>query len=250
MRERLPMWSHRWSHRWPRLLAEALLPCVCALCGGAAQAALCAACEHQFVARRARCACCANPLAVTDASFCCAGCIAQAPAFDATLAAVDYAAPLDRLVLQLKFGAGLALAPWFAAMLRDTVLADPDFLLPNVLCPVPLGQGRLRERGFNQALEIARPLARSLGIKLQPRWLIRARETNAQSALAPGERRDNIRQAFVVAPEAMALVRGQHIGVVDDVMSSGHTLGEVAATLKRFGAARVSNMVFARTPPR
>jgi ComF family protein len=247
MRERLRMWMHH----WPRWLGQALLPCVCALCGGAAQAVLCAPCQRQFVMPNAcRCPCCANPLAATDVAFGCAGCLAQPPAFDATLAAVDYAAPLDRLVLQLKFGAGLALAPWFAAMLRDTVLAHPDFLLPNILCPVPLGPNRLRERGFNQALEIARPLARALGIELQSRWLVRARETSAQSTLAPGARRDNIKHAFAVAPEAVALVRGQHIGLVDDVMTSGHTLGEVAATLKRFGAARVSNLVFARTPPR
>jgi predicted amidophosphoribosyltransferase len=118
-----------------------------------------------------------------------------------------------------------------------------------VLCPVPLGRARLVERGFNQALEIARPLARSLGIPLAPRLALRALDTRAQSSLAPGERKRNIRHAFIVAPDALAMVRGQHIGVVDDVMSSGHTLNELAATFKRFGAARVSNFVFARTPP-
>jgi hypothetical protein len=64
-----------------------------------------------------------------------------------------------------------------------------------------------------------------------------------------GARHNNIRNAFIVAPDALAMVRGQHIGVVDDVMTSGHTLNELAATFKRHGAARVSNLVFARTPP-
>jgi predicted amidophosphoribosyltransferase len=67
--------------------------------------------------------------------------------------------------------------------------------------------------------------------------------------VAPDQRRGNIRNAFIVAPEALAMMRGQHIGIVDDVMTSGHTLNELAAVFKRFGAARVSNLVFARTPP-
>lgn len=239
-----------WSHRWPLALARALLPCACALCGAGCEAAVCAPCHAQFVAaRRQRCGRCANPLGASDARYQCAGCLARRPAFDATLAAADYIAPLDQLVLQLKFGAQLALAPWFAQTLRDVVLEHPGFALPNVLCPVPLGRARLVERGFNQALEIARPLARSLGIPLRARLAIRALDTRAQSSLAPGERRKNLRNAFIVAPDALAMVRGQHIGIVDDVMSSGHTLNELAATFKRFGAARVSNLVFARTPP-
>lgn len=239
-----------WSHRWPLALARALLPCCCALCGGRCEAAVCAPCHADYVTpRRPRCRRCANPLAASDARHLCAGCIAHAPAFDATLAAADYAPPLDQLVLQLKFGARLALAPWFAQALRDALLAQPGFMLPNVLCPVPLGPARLVERGFNQALEIARPLARSLGIPLRARLAIRALDTRAQSSVAPGERKKNIRNAFILAPDALAMVRGQHIGLVDDVMSSGHTLDELAATFKRFGAARVSNFVFARTPP-
>jgi ComF family protein len=237
-------------HAWPRVLAQALLPSACALCGAGCAEALCTPCERQFGAqRRVRCRRCANPLGKVDDGRECAACLVRAPAFDATLAAADYASPLDQLVLQLKFGARLALAPWFARMLRDSVLADPGFLLPNLLCPVPLGPARLAGRGFNQALEIARPLARALGVPLRARLTIRALDTAAQSSLAPGERASNLRHAFAVAPDAVALVRRQHIGVVDDVMSSGHTLNELAATLKRSGAARVSNLVFARTPP-
>jgi ComF family protein len=246
----MPHRPRLWLQHWPLAVARALLPCACALCGVRCDGAVCAPCHAAYVApRRPRCRRCANPLAAADARYRCAGCMAQEPAFDATLAAADYSAPLDQLVLQLKFGAKLALAPWCAAALRDALLAQPGFLLPNLLCPVPLGRARLVERGFNQALEIARPLAGSLGIPLAPRLAIRALDTRAQSSLAPGERKKNIRNAFIVAPDALAMVRGQHIGIVDDVMSSGHTLNELAATFKRFGAARVSNFVFARTPP-
>jgi ComF family protein len=234
--------------RWRRL-ARVLLPSSCALCGQACDGAVCRPCHAQFVTRSPRCARCANPVGAADAGRECAACLTQRPAFDATLAGADYRAPLDQLVLQLKFGGKLALAPWFAGVLRDAVLEHRGFLLPQVLCPVPLGPRRLVERGFNQALEVARPLARHLGIELCERLAVRTLDTRAQSGVAPDQRRRNMRGAFAVAPELLAALRGRHVGVVDDVMTSGHTLGELAATLKRSGAARVSNFVFARTPP-
>ncbi len=235
--------------RWARRLPQALLPSSCALCGGPCDGAVCRPCHAQFVVHAPRCPRCANPVGAADAGRECASCLAQRPAFDATLAGADYLAPLDQLVLQLKFGARLALAPWFAEVLRDSVLAQRGFVLPGVLCPVPLGPGRLAERGFNQALEVARPLARHLGIALCARLALRVRETAAQSGVTPDQRRRNLRNAFAVAPGSLASVRGQHVGIVDDVMTSGHTLDELAATFKRSGAARVSNLVFARTPP-
>lgn len=242
--------------RWPHALLNALLPSVCALCGDGCDGVVCAGCRAAYVLPRTRCARCANPLPATPANVgpglrrddvVCGACLSDAPAFDATVAAADYAAPLDQLVLQLKFGARLALAPWFARMLRDAVLAHPGLPLPDLLCPVPLGSGRLAERGFNQALEIARPLAGALGVALHPRLAARTLETVAQSGVAPAQRRRNVRGAFAVTDPD--LVVGRHVGLVDDVMTSGHTLGELAATLKRFGAARVTNLVFARTPP-
>ena len=235
--------------RWLRTMAHALLPSSCALCGGRCEGAVCPPCHAQFVTPATRCPRCANPVGIADAGRECAACLKERPAYDATVAGADYLAPLDQLVLQLKFGGKLALAPWFAQVLRDAVIDRRGFVLPNVLCPVPLGRQRLAERGFNQALEMARPLARSLGVPLAARLAIRARDTLAQSGVAPDQRGKNIRHAFTVAPEALAMVRGQHVGVVDDVMTSGHTLHELAATLKANGAARVSNFVFARTPP-
>ena len=237
--------------RWSQLAMRALLPWSCALCQARCDAALCAGCADAYTtAHRPRCPRCANPCAAADAMRPCGACQAARPAYDATIAAVDYAAPLDQLVLQLKFGAALALAPWLAGALRHAMLTGTRAPLPNLICPVPLSAARLRERGYNQALEIARPLAHSLGVALYPRLAIRVIDTPAQSGVSMAERKRNLRHAFVVAPEAVALLRGQHIGVVDDVMTSGHTLDELAATLKRFGAARVTNLVFARTPPR
>lgn len=230
----------------PGRLLRAILPSACALCGAQAPEAVCADCERAYVVPTPRCPYCANPSGVLDTGRLCGTCLADAPRFDATLVACDYTAPLDSLVLQLKFGAQLALAPWMARVLRDAIaLAAPE--LPDVLCPVPLGTDRLVERGYNQALEVARPLARKLGLPVAPQLLRRLRETSAQSGTAPGERKKNVRGAFGV--DDTFDVHGRHVGVVDDVMSSGHTLDEIAAVLKRAGAARVTNIVFARTPP-
>lgn len=250
MLSRLRHWSHSLLNRLP-----AAIPCACALCGRDDDSALCEGCNAQFFQRHVRrCLRCALPLPSLpslpgedrfDAT--CGACLKQPPAFDATIAAVDYAAPVDQLVLALKYGSRLALAPLLAAMMRDTLLRTPEFPLPARLACVPLGARRLAERGFNQALEIARPLSRSLGIQLDPQLIWRVRDTRAQALLHPDERRKNIRNAFIVPTNSIDRLRGLHVGVVDDVMTTGETLQEVAATLKRFGAARVTNFVFART---
>lgn len=236
------------AHAFADGLLAILLPSHCVLCGAGGAALLCPGCHAQFFgAGPPRCPSCANPLATSAApAVPCGRCQAERPAFDATIVAADYALPVDRLVLQLKFAGQLALARLFAGLLADAVRrsAAPR---PALLCPVPLGLQRLAERGFNQSLEIARPLGRQLGIAVHAGLAARVRETRAQSSTPHGARHANIARAFAV-PER-ALVAGRHVGLVDDVMSSGQTLHELAATLKRHGAARVTNYVFARTPP-
>jgi ComF family protein len=230
---------------------RAALPCCCALCGRSCGAALCAACRLRYLADMAcRCDACGLSLSPHDAGLLCGACLKRPRAFDQTIVATDYAAPLDQLVLKLKFGAQLALAPMFAALLQAALKARAPDAMPDLLTAVPLGAARLAERGFNQSLEIARPLARSLGIPLAARLLVRSRETPPQSLLPPGERRANVRRAFTLTPQAVELVRGRHVALVDDVMTTGETLDAVAATLKRFGAAQVSCLVLARTPPK
>ncbi len=242
MPERLRLWTQR----WPRALMRALLPSACALCGALGEEAVCGACRDAYVGPpRARCPVCANPV---SGAGCCGACLADPPAFDAVVAGCDYAAPLDQIVLRLKFGGQLALAPWCARTLRDALLAQPGLALPDLLCPVPLGPRRLVERGFNQALEVARPLASALGVPLRPRLAVRERDTRAQSGVGPAERRENVRGAFAPGPEAGAL-DGLHVGIVDDVMTSGQTLDALAGALKDAGARRVTGFVFARTPP-
>lgn len=241
MLSRVRHWSHQLLLRLP-----AVVPSACALCGETGKATICEACRTRFFGKqRHRCVQCATPLHAASATVC-GDCLQQPPAFDATIAAAEYAAPIDQLVLALKFGNQLALAPLFARMLRDAAL-QAQSELPHLMTAVPLGAQRLAERGFNQALEIAKPLSRLLGAELDAGLAARVRDTRAQATLHPDERRRNIRRAFVVPAAAIDRLRGRHIGVVDDVITTGETLNELAATLKRFGAARVTNFVFART---
>lgn len=229
-------------------LPQHALPSSCALCGAEHRTALCNGCRSQFFSTgTSRCTCCGIPMPGATNDNRCGDCLKQPPSFDATIVATDYAPPVDRLVLALKFGSRLEVAPLFAQMLHP---ATKGMALPQLLTAVPLGPQRLVQRGFNQALEIARPLSRHMRVKLEPHLVARHKETHAQAMLHPEERQQNIRNAFVVPAPAMNRVRGRHIGVVDDVMTTGETLNELAATLKRFGAARVTNIVFARTTQR
>jgi ComF family protein len=227
---------------------HAAFPSSCALCGNSCGDGICNGCQTQFFGQmRARCQCCAIPLPPGANASRCGNCLRRPPAFDASTAATDYAAPIDRTVLALKFGAQLALAPLFARLLHETYCRNVEGAPPHLLLAVPLGAQRLAERGFNQAIEIARPLARRMKIPLAVEAAVRTRETTAQALLHPDQRKQNIRHAFTLSTGAANLIRGKHVGVVDDVMTTGETLNELAAVLKRFGATRITNLVFART---
>lgn len=223
-----------------RALLDRLLPGACLLCGGVAVgSAVCAACAADLPRlvgpQGAQCARCATPL--TSPAPACGACLRIPPAFDATCAVWRYHAPLDQLILALKFRHRLASADFLAAGMLAGPHPDGD-----VIVPVPLAAARLAERGFNQALELARPLARALGLPLDVRRLVRNRSTLPQSRLPWRARARNVRHAF----ECRGDFNGRHVIVVDDVMTSGATLDAVARTLKDHGAISVSNWVAAR----
>ncbi|MDR5853460.1 ComF family protein [Caballeronia sp. LZ062] len=227
------------------------LPNQCALCGNVSQQLLCDGCDEQYWNEpRFRCATCAMPLAASylrrerdDARVHCAACLENTPAFNDTLAIADYRAPLDTLAVELKFRVRLAAGAEFARHLH-AVFEDSALPTPNVIVPVPLSRKRLVERGYNQAWAIARPLARRLNVPANPTLVARIVHTAKQSRLDADTRRRNVASAFAVDGD----VRGKHIGVVDDVMTSGATLDALARTLKLAGARRVTNFVALRTP--
>ena len=238
--------------RWPKAVADAVGhaigsrgPSLCAVCRGWGRGRVCASCLDRFAAPVPRCRRCALPLAATAAV--CGTCLTTPPPFDAALAAVDYRPPWDRLVTAFKFHGALDLAAVFADAIvgaeRRRAAARPALVLP-----VPLGAARWRERGYNQAWELARRVARRLDLVAEPDLLLRLRETAHQLALPLAERAGNVRGAFAVEPRRRAELRGRHVAIVDDVMTTGSTAAEIAGVLRQAGAATVEIWVLARTP--
>lgn len=228
-------------------LWRTLLPSACALCGAVQSEVVCAACAEIALQPTPRCPRCASPGDVRGLGLACHACLAcvDDDPLDATLTLGDYAGPLDTLVLRLKFGAALPLAEWIAARLADRLCAASD-TIPDVLVPVPLSPQRLAARGFNQAWEIARPLSRRLDIRADATLLARRRDTVTQRTLDLPARRANLRDAFAVRHHER--LDGLHIGLVDDVMTTGATLREAARVLKAHGASRVTALPALRTP--
>ncbi len=238
---------------WQRL-QFALLPPHCLLCGRRSDRVrdLCAACAADLVPNRCACARCALPLPAPAAL--CGECLKHAPAFDAAFAPLVYGHPLDLLLTKLKFGrslaAGRVLSELWIAALREALTTGVLAALPELLIPVPLHAARLRERGYNQALELARPLAREFGLALAPGLLARSRATPAQANLDAPTRRKNLRGAFAFDRNGVegAATLPAHVALIDDVMTTGATLRECASTLKRAGIARVEVWALARAP--
>lgn len=224
--------------RRSRRLFDWLLPQDCFVCGEeSGSSSVCERCASQLPVDPEVCPVCAAP---TAEGVVCGRCLRDPPAFDATRAAFAYRFPVDRMVQALKYRDRLVLAGFFAEALRP--FRPPG---ETLIVPMPLHRHRLRERGFNQAVEIARPLARAWRLPLELAAVVRAVHTAPQTSLSWKARSVNIRGAF----HCQTSLAGKTVIVVDDVMTTGATLDELARTLKLRGAARVWNLVIARTPP-
>ena len=208
----------------------------CYLCRGQARGLLCGACRVELPPLgHALCPRCALP---SPGGALCGRCLAEPPDYDATVAVLAYDFPADVLVHALKFRGELSLAPFLASLLKEKLTPADE---ADVVIPVPLSPARLRGRGYNQALEIARHLPGRIDFSS----CVRERDAAPQMELPWAERQRNVRGAF----RCTRSLAGAKVAVVDDVMTTGATLDEVARTLKRAGAARVVNWVIARTLP-
>lgn len=168
----------------------------------------------------------------------CGRCLQQPPAFDDVLAPLHFAPPISQLIHAFKFRGDLAAGRLLGELLAETSTGRRA----DMLLPVPLHPRRLRQRGFNQSLEIARLLSRSHRIPMSSKSLVRKRNTPPQHTQPARHRRANIRGAFQVTQD----LSGMQIALVDDVLTTGHTAAEIAHTLKLAGAARVEVWVVAR----
>lgn len=220
--------------------ARLRLPEPCLACGGRATGAFCDDCFRELPWNDHACPRCAARLPGPLPGLC-GECIRRRPAFDAAYAAFVYAWPVDRFLQEFKYHGRLATGRALAQTLIE-YLAMKGAPKPDVLVPVPLHPGRLSERGFNQASELARTLARGLGTAADAALIRRRRPTRSQQGLGGAERRGNVRGAFACRRRVDDL----HVAVVDDVMTTGSTADAVAKALRRSGAAAVSVYTVAR----
>jgi len=229
-------------YKWVEYLKKRLLPSRCTLCLAADPSGLnlCRDCRVDLPWLDRSCPRCALPL--TAPSSPCGHCQTHRSALDRTLALFQYAPPLAALIPQLKFGRALHHAPPFALLLAERVEGSA---LPDCLIPVPLHASRQRSRGFNQALEITRPLAKHLHCRLDHSSCRRTRATPAQSRLPAAQRRRHLRGAFALT----RLVDARPVALVDDVMTTGGSLEALEEVLRDAGVETVEAWVCARTVP-
>jgi ComF family protein len=226
-----------------RVLRRGWRPGRCRLCAETIEpdALLCPPCAAELPWAGRACPRCAAPLpASVPEGAECGRCQRRPPPFIATRAVFAYAPPVVQLVTRFKYGGELALSRFLGEALTKAFGADG--VRPDVLVPVPLHGARLRSRGYNQSLEIARYLSRALHVPLDRSGVRRVRATRPQAGLPLEERRANLRNAFQTGKS----YKGLRVAIVDDVMTSGHTVSALARCLRKAGAREVVVWVIAR----
>ncbi len=224
------------------------VPRRCVLCNEPGVASsVCAGCHADLPWLGAVCPGCGVALPPGGSPGPCGRCGTRLPAAGPVIAPLAYEFPVDRMVTGAKFHRQLyfarALGELLGGFLERETGRRPS---PDVLVPVPLHRGRLANRGYNQALEIARPVARRLRLPLAPRLCERVRPTTEQTGLTGPQRRRNLRGAF----RASVACRGARVAVLDDVITTGSTMAAVSRALRDAGAAEVEVWAAARTAGR
>jgi ComF family protein len=218
----------------------------CEICRTWGSERVCADCTTRYVPPVLRCRRCA--LNLPSGATCCGACLADPPLFERAVSAVDYRFPWDRLIVDLKFHGRAELAIALAPLLSRAVQAIGADAEVDLVLPVPLSRQRLRERGFNQAWELARRAAAALQQPARHDLLSRPVESAHQADLPRVERERNLRGAFMVEPQRRADLRGRRVALVDDVLTTGATAREATRALLQAGAAAVQVWTLARTP--
>ena len=222
-------------------LAKFYFPDICPLCRlHPATHGVCEHCAFELPWQKKHCPVCANPGYVDQI---CGPCLQDPPAFDRIIAPLLYEGAIQRSLSQLKFHQGIKHARWLSIVLQRHLYYLPIDDKPDLLLPVPLHKTRLKERGYNQALELAKPLAKKFRILLDRHLLCKVRATPPQTEQDFKQRHHNIKHAFALKRD----VTGKHVAVIDDVVTTGSTANEIAKLLKKHGARKVSVWAVART---
>lgn len=220
-----------------------LLPPSCIACGAGGPGLrrdLCSGCANELPLNRIACSYCALPLSAAATRLICGACIKSPPAYDSSICAFRYAYPIDHFVRALKYGQRLAHARVLGELLAEQLEAQLS-LRPQCLVPVPLSTKRFRERGYNQVIELGRVLEHWLDIEMRPDLATRVRHTAEQAGLSRRERRKNLRHAFAVHSPIP-----KHIAILDDVITTGSTVNELARMCSQAGAERIDVWAVAR----
>jgi len=219
---------------------RSIIPASCVLCAATThEQGLCEGCWASLpAATGSRCPVCASQ---TPNASICGRCIKRPPRYDRVICALEYVTPVDFLVAELKYSRNLAAARVLASALASRL---EDEVCPDIVVPMPIADSRLRERGFNQAVEIARHACAPFGVRLSHGVAHRISAGVSQTALPWSDRTRNVRNAFRCRVD----LKGKTVAVIDDVITTGATLNELATVLKRAGARKVVGWVVARTP--
>jgi ComF family protein len=230
-------------YNWLDIIQQYLLPPTCLLCNqpGNNSLDLCKGCFESFIKNQHCCYRCGEILTqqVPTPSLC-GHCLKQQPVFEKTHAPFIYQSSIRYLIQQLKFNAQYKNARLLGALLAHQVIQTAE--MPELIIPVPLHSARYRQRGFNQALEIARTVAKITTLPLNTCSCIRIRNTLQQIDLPAKQRRLNMKKAFAIKTPISA----HHIAIVDDVMTTGTTVNELAKALNQSGVSRIDIWVCAR----
>ena len=230
-------------YNWINIIQHYLLPPTCILCGNSGYNSLdiCDSCYGQLPRNDQCCFCCAEILDIaTVTPVLCGRCLSHPPAFDRAYAPFVHQGAIRHLVGNLKFGSCYKNARLLGLLLAEHLKQTAG--RPELILPVPLHKARYRSRGFNQSIEIARTVANELNLPLDLHSCVRHRDTPHQTQLSAQKRRKNLKHAFsIIKP-----LQVHHVAILDDVMTTGSTVHELAALLKKSGVTQVDVWVCAR----
>lgn len=242
---------------WAKTLQRWLLPARCIGCGGRAGGSqpifeaslspgidLCLACYDSLPVNQHACRHCALPLSSSQADLVCGRCQVRPPRYEQSWCAYRYHYPLQHLIRQLKFHAALSHAQVLGVLLANHLRERRTDPWPECFVPVPLHSTRYRQRGYNQVIEVGKYLQQSLPVPMRTDLVTRTRNTVEQTGLSRRERRANLRRAFATHGPLPA-----HIALLDDVITTGSTVNELARVIKAAGVERIEVWGLARAVP-
>lgn len=226
-------------YKWLNIGLSLLYPHACPLCGSRSPTPLCRGCKEDMPELLATCMRCGIGLPANSNNLHCGACLTEPPAYQKLLCAYAYQYPVNHLIMALKYQHRLSLIPVLAETLINQI--GRATLNVDALLPVPLHVSRIRERGFNQSLEIARHLASHFSLPIL-HCVERHKATVTQASLPAADRASNVRDAFRLS----APIQQRRVAIIDDVVTTGSTVNEIAALLKSAGVGEIEVWCIAR----